>query len=317
MATNYRSVQVQTDFDVSPFQSAEKYQAYLRLGIAGPSGFGKTYTALLLAQQMAKLKGLPMSGVYVIDSENGSASKYKAEFTIDGETFKAVNIGPNAGNEFDSYHPYHYVSLIKWAERDGAHTVIVDSLSHAWAGQPNGVLHIVDQVMAEMSGKKNTWQAWRVATPIHNTLMESIITCNVNLIATMRAKQMYFFDEGDKQVEKVGLDAIQRDSVIYEFDVFGQMIDYNGRPTIKTDKSRCPALQGIVLADWHEMASELVDWLGGKKDPYTYGNGARVPQKGVTRRLFNEYTAAHDGAVPEDGNALKEWYEAHKDTEES
>lgn len=54
-------------------QKATRKKSKLRLNISGPSGAGKTYSALLLA------KGLigNWEKIAVIDTENGSASLYE------------------------------------------------------------------------------------------------------------------------------------------------------------------------------------------------------------------------------------------------
>ena len=53
-------------------QKATRKQVKLRLGMSGASGFGKTYSALLLAHGMIG----DWSKIAVIDTENGSAELY-------------------------------------------------------------------------------------------------------------------------------------------------------------------------------------------------------------------------------------------------
>jgi hypothetical protein len=53
-------------------QIAKRHQVKLRLGLSGASGFGKTYSALLLAYGITG----DWSKVAIIDTENGSASLY-------------------------------------------------------------------------------------------------------------------------------------------------------------------------------------------------------------------------------------------------
>ena len=60
------------------FKKATKHQAYVRIGLVGPAGSGKTYTALRVA------KGMAGDGkIAVIDTERGSASLYSGERGID------------------------------------------------------------------------------------------------------------------------------------------------------------------------------------------------------------------------------------------
>ena len=81
------------------FKKATKEQAKARIALIGPSGSGKTYTALIFA-------GVLGSNIGVIDTENGSASKYADEFD-----FVTLNL--------DTYAPATYIKAIKTAERAG------------------------------------------------------------------------------------------------------------------------------------------------------------------------------------------------------
>ena len=106
------------------FKRAVKSQAKARIGLIGPSGSGKTYTALLLAQTMGQR-------IAVIDTEHGSASKYADEFQFD--TLELAN-----------FHPQNYIDGIKAAGQAGYDVIIIDSLSHAWAGS-GGALELADK----------------------------------------------------------------------------------------------------------------------------------------------------------------------------
>lgn len=98
-----------------PFTRATKLEAKLRLALAAPSEAGKTYTALQLATHL----GGPLA---VIDTERGSASKFADLFPFDVL-------------ELASFHPQRYIDAIHDAEEGGYSVLIIDSLSHAWAGK--------------------------------------------------------------------------------------------------------------------------------------------------------------------------------------
>lgn len=53
-------------------QKAQRNQVKLRIGLSGPSGYGKTYSALLLAYGITE----DWSKIAIIDTENNSASLY-------------------------------------------------------------------------------------------------------------------------------------------------------------------------------------------------------------------------------------------------
>src|SRR3954467_11110931 len=114
------------------FQKATKKRSKLRLAFDGPAGSGKTMSALLVAQ------GLARGGkIAVIDTERGSASLYSDEVQFDVV-------------DWDTFSPDTYVEAIKTAGDLGYAVIIIDSLSWAWEGK-GGALY-VEAVAARRSG---------------------------------------------------------------------------------------------------------------------------------------------------------------------
>jgi hypothetical protein len=99
------------------FQKATKRQAKLRLALIGPSGAGKTYTALTLATHL-----VPGGRIALIDTKRGSASKYGDLFAFDVA-------------ELEPFLPRRYIDAIAEAQAAGYDVLIIDSLSHAWMGK--------------------------------------------------------------------------------------------------------------------------------------------------------------------------------------
>jgi energy-coupling factor transporter ATP-binding protein EcfA2 len=233
------------------FKKASKKALKLRLALAGPAGSGKTYTALMLAEELAKASG---GRIAVIDTERQSAELYADRFDFDTLTLD--------GN----YAPQHYLDALKEA-REGAYPVVViDSFSHAWSGEGG----ILDQKDA-MGGK---FDAWRKLTPQHNQLVDAILTYPGHIIVTMRSKQEYVVDEyedgGRKRtkVTKVGMAPVQREGVEYEFTLTADM---NMENVLTISKSRCAALppgQTVRKPDG-KFASTLLQWLESASDPVT------------------------------------------------
>lgn len=221
------------------FQKAVKAKSKARIGLIGPSGSGKTYTALLLATHMG-------NRIALIDTEHGSASKYADEFDFDTLWL-------------NNYHPKNYIEAIKAAGEAGYDVLIIDSLSHAWAGT-DGALDLADKKAAKYGG--NRWAAWRDVTPLHNQLIEAILSSPCHVIATMRSKMEYIQttdEKGKTVIRKVGMAPIQRDGMEYEFDVVGELdIDHN----FIVSKTRCKALDGAIInCPGKELADTLMAWL--------------------------------------------------------
>lgn len=262
------------------FQKAVKAKSKARIGLIGPSGSGKTYTALLLATHMG-------NRIALIDTEHGSASKYADEFDFDTLWL-------------NNYHPKNYIEAIKAAGEAGYDVLIIDSLSHAWAGT-DGALDLADKKAAKYGG--NRWAAWRDVTPLHNQLIEAILSSPCHVIATMRSKMEYIQttdEKGKTVIRKVGMAPIQRDGMEYEFDVVGELdIDHN----FIVSKTRCKALDGaIIKCPGKELADTLMAWLSdGVEMP-----AARNPvEKSAPAR--NEKPAEKPPTRQSDGGNKPDW----------
>ena len=155
---------------MSAFQKATRKKAKLRLALIGPSGCGKTYSALEMA------KGLGGS-IAMIDTERGSGSLY-----ADVAEYDVLELEP-------PFTPQKYVDAIRDAEKAGYTTVIIDSLSHAWAGE-GGILDIHDTT-TRASRSANGYMAWKDVTPQHEKIVNAILGCKLHVIATIRTKTAY------------------------------------------------------------------------------------------------------------------------------
>lgn len=217
---------------------AERKKAKLRLGIAAPSGAGKTYGALLMAFGLGGKVGL-------IDTEHGSGDLY-------------ANLG-----EYDiisieaPYHVAKYRQAIKAFEQAGYTTIIIDSLSHAWAGDGG----LLDKQGKLADRGTNSFAAWRTITPEHNELVDSMLQSPCHIIATMRAKQEYVLetnDKGKQQPKKVGMAPVQREGMEYEFTV---MLDVDMGHIASASKDRTSLFDGQMFKITHDTGKTLLDWL--------------------------------------------------------
>ena len=240
------------------FRKAVKHGAKLRFAVCGPSGSGKTYTLLQLATEL----GGPVA---LIDTERGSASKYADIFEFDVL-------------ELESFDPARLMEIIDEAASKGYRVLCIDSLSHFWIGK-DGELDKVDRAARRMQ-TPNSFAAWKQVTPLHNALIDKIISAPLHILASMRAKTEWILERdertGKTAPRKVGLAPVMRDGIEYEFDVCGDMDQEN---TLLITKSRCPKLAGGVFAKpGKEVADVLKEWLGG------------APEEQVKQEPPNNYT---------------------------
>jgi len=224
------------------FAPATRQRRKLRLALAGPSGSGKTYSALCMA---AGLGGK----VALVDTERGSASLYS-----DLVPFDVAEIEP-------PYTVGKYVAAIKSAGEAGYGVLVIDSLSHAWAGE-GGILETVDAVQARGGNK---FVAWGPAGKAQNELVNAILAAPMHVIVTMRSKQEYAVEQdarGKQTIRKLGMAPVQRDGLEYEFDVvldIGQ--DHLARATgAGKDRTRLFAGQEPIALSAGDGA-RLLAWL--------------------------------------------------------
>jgi hypothetical protein len=150
------------------------------------------------------------------------------------------------------------VQGIKTAEQAGYNVLIIDSLSHAWAGQ-GGLFEEVDKRKA---GQKNQFTAWRDVTPQHNSLVDAILQSGCHIIVTMRTKTAYDFEKdqnGRLKPVKVGLAPVQRDGMEYEFTV---VLDIEAEKHVATSsKDRTGLFDGKYFVPTVETGQQLKAWL--------------------------------------------------------
>jgi len=279
------------------FTKAERKKAKLRLALCGPSGSGKTYSALLIAQGLA-----PGGRIVLIDTENGSGELYS-----DMADYDIAALRP-------PYTPDRYIDLIRGAEKAGYDVLIVDSLSHAWAGE-GGILDMHDK--ATLASKtQNSFTAWREVTPQHNALVETMLGSGLHLITTMRTKTAYdLVDDGagKKKPVKIGLAPVQRDGLEYEFTA---VLDLSVEGHIATaSKDRTRLLDGKHFVPSPATGEQLREWLETGKDAREESRLLLEELKGRVDEIdniphLNNWWRAHgaeiDRLIPADREALKD-----------
>lgn len=223
------------------FKLAERKRAKLRLGITGPSGAGKTYSALVLSSGLT-----PWNKTAVIDSENGSAELYAhlGQYSV-------LTLEP-------PYDPDKYAVAIKLAEQRGFEVIIIDSLSHAWSGE-GGILDQQGKA-TDSKFKGNSWAAWREFTPKHNALVEAMLKSTCHVIATLRSKVEYaqVVENGKPIIKKLGTAAIQREGIEYEFTT---VFDLSSEHMATTSKDRTGIFDGQYFKPDADTGSKLLSWL--------------------------------------------------------
>lgn len=222
------------------FHKARRSAAKLRVGLCGTAGSGKSMGALLVA--------LGIEGpIAVIDTENSSAELYAHMGDYDVCVLQAP------------FTPQKYTDAIHAAERAGYNVIIIDSLTHAWAGE-GGLLDMKDNI-TKNSKSSNSFTAWKDVTPLHRGLVEAMLQSPSHIIATMRSKTEYVIDTDDRGrsfPRKIGMAPVQREGMDYEFTL---VFDIDAAHIATASKDRTSLFTGKAFQISQETGRQLKDWL--------------------------------------------------------
>ena len=142
------------------------------------------------------------------------------------------------------------MEAIKVCEDAGMEVIIIDSISQCW----DNLL----EYHANLQG--NSFTNWQKITPRMNSFMQKILQSDRHIICTMRCKQDYVLNEknGKMVPEKVGLKAVMRDGIDYEFTIVFD-INMKHQATVSKDRTNLfinkpdfmitPTI-GQIINDW-------------------------------------------------------------------
>lgn len=159
------------------FRPAKREDVSLLIGLAGGTGSGKTFTAMELAEGICGTD--PFA---VIDTENGRASHYADRFRFD-----VAELRP-------PFRPDAYAEAILAADAAGYKAIVVDSMSHVWAGD-GGVLDWQEEELDRMAG--SDWKkreavkmaAWIKPKMSHKHMVQKLLQVKAHLILCFRAEE--------------------------------------------------------------------------------------------------------------------------------
>ncbi|MBT0548914.1 AAA family ATPase [Riemerella anatipestifer] len=226
---------------------SERKRAKIKMALQGSAGSGKTYSSLLLAQG---LTNGDFSKVAIIDTENGSADLYAHL-----GNYNVLSMQP-------PFSPQKYVQAIEVCEKAGMEVIILDSISHCWD-------YLLDY-HSSLAG--NSFTNWAKIKPLEKLFIDKILQSNAHVIATMRTKQDYVLNQKDGKFipEKVGLKAVQRDGLDFEFtlvfdvDIKHFAVASKDRTEIFMDKP-----EFIITS---ETGKKILDWCNSGKQEVPSGS---------------------------------------------
>ena len=262
-------------------EQAQRKHVKIKLGLQGPSGTGKTMSALLLAYGLCN----DWTKIAIIDSENHSAELYS-------------HLGRyNVLNIVAPFSPEKYVEAIQICERSNMEVVIIDGVTPEWE-------YLLDY-HANLPG--NSFTSWAKITPRHNSFIQALLQSSVHVISTLRSKSDYVLTDRNGKIvpERVGLKNIQREGFDFEMSVMFTL-DVNNIASVVKDRT------GLFFGKpEHKISSDT-----GRKILEWCNEGAALGIDDVSKRIndvatINELLAVYK-LYPEYKEILKPEYEQRK-----
>jgi len=180
----------------------------LLTGLMGPSGGGKTYSALRLAKGIQSVTG---GDIYGIDTEARRMLHYADMFK-----FKHVSFAAPFGS-------LDYLEALRFCVAQGGKVIITDSMSHEHEG-PGGMLDTWEKEMARLAGddykKRERVRALAIQKPKadRRTLINGLLQMEANFIFCFRAKEKIKLVKinGKTEVVAQGFMPIAGDEFVFE-----------------------------------------------------------------------------------------------------
>lgn len=171
------------------FTKAAPQQAKLKIGIYGPPGSGKTFTALLIAEGLAKVDG---KRVAFVDTERGT------DFYC--QNIPSREVHPEAF-DFDAIYTRSLSDVLKAVRSlDTAvyGVVVIDSISHIW-----------DAAIEAFEGAKTTkgtikMQDWGSIKKPYKDLIRTLLDSPLHVLILGRQKNI-FENDASGEMKKVGV----------------------------------------------------------------------------------------------------------------
>ncbi len=293
----------------------------LLMGLVGPSGTGKTYSAMRLATGMQRVTG---GEIYGIDTEANRMLHYaplpgqKADPSRGQFAFRHVPFGSPFG-------PLRYLSAIEHCAKRGAKVIIIDSMSH----EHDGVGGVLEQHQAEAERLAKEWKtsvdtakmsAWGPPKAARRKLINTILTeLSVNCIFCFRAKNKVKVATKDEKksgvdaVSQLGYCAVGGEEFIFEMMVKCVLLPgARGVPTWTSAKPGEQEMMKIPEQFMHifEKSAPLSEEIGQQLAEWAAGGEAKFPSEDEVKAGIAAAQAANtleDIEVVADGFRGKAW----------
>lgn len=239
------------------FRKAKAEQAAIKMGLYGPPGSGKTFTALLCAEGLAKISG---KRIAFVDTERGT------DFYCKAVPDRAAH---PAAFDFDALYTKsltEVLSAVKCLKLQEYGVIVLDSITHIW-----------EAARAAYDGKTTRagtipFHAWGAIKKPYKELMAALLSSSMHVFILGRQGNEYAEDEATGDLKMAGVKMKAEGETAYEPHILLRMIcekDKGGSGIIKafTEKDRTGVLAGktIVWPKFDNVIKPILPLLGDKQ----------------------------------------------------
>ena len=196
----------------------------LLVGLTGPSGGGKTFSALRLATGIQTVTG---GDIYCVDTEARRMLHYADKFKFRHLQFDAP------------FGSLDYLAAIRYCSAQGAKVIVVDSMSHEHEG-PGGLLDYQAREFERMGSRESVKMlAWQKPKAARQALLNGILQIPANFIFCFRAKEKIKMSRASGKTEIIpqGFMPIAGEEFVFEMTVNCLLLPHaNGVPTWQSDE---------------------------------------------------------------------------------
>lgn len=265
--------------DTLIIRPASRSRVKAKILIAGPTGGGKTYSAILLARGIVG----PSGRIGFLDTERGR-----------GERCAGLAGGFDIAQLAPPYTPERYVEAIDQFERAGYDALIIDSISHEWEGD-GGILEQAEAI--EIRTRRPGLHCWAKPKGAHKKFVNKLLSTQMHLIICARAREKTVAgpkdERGKETIVSAGFQPIVEKNFPFEVDVSMMLDDATKVPTLR----KCPADLLPAFPQGQRITIQggalIGQWLAG---------GVAVDH------IFIAAAEAGREAARRGSSALKEWW---------
>ena len=276
------------------FRKAKAEQAAIKMGIYGPPGSGKTFTALLLAEGLAGVSG---KRVAYVDTERGT------DFYCKSVPPRPVH--PDAF-DFDALYTRsitEVLSSVKSLSADEYGVIVVDSITHLW-----------ESAKAAYTGRMTSiggipMQAWGKLKKPYKELMGALLNSQMHVLILGREGTEYATDEETEELKAIGKKMKAEGETAYEPHILIRMEAIKPKKTnevasivayVEKDRTGVLAGRSFVNPTFDSLCKPIVGLLSGTQ--------AHMASEDETANIDGERIAEDDRKrAEESAGLLRTW----------